>query len=169
MRALKIRATGVSLIELMLVIAILTIIVLMSTRYFYVTRNAQRVNETTEMIKNIVAASERWLATNNDYTGLTLQTLVDHDYLPKSFDVSNNPTNAWGGTIAVTGTSNTLTIILNNLESKSCVGLASNLATESCIQATPPTAFCSPIGGLANYTITLTIPQTCFMPSLAPH
>ena len=168
MKNLKTKSIGVSLIEIMLVISILTIITLMSTRYFYVTRNAQRATEAAETVKYIVAASERWLATNTDYTNLTLQALVDRDYLPASFDNKNNPSNPWGGGIIVSGAGNTLTISLTNLDSKGCIAVASNLLHEACDQTTAPVAFCTPVGVFSNYTATITIPQTCYSPQLAP-
>lgn len=73
---------GVTLIEVMLVLAIVSIILVTATRYYRTTVTTQRANETLAFMTNMVGGMEVWRGARFNYANITLRGLRDGGYLP---------------------------------------------------------------------------------------
>jgi len=93
---------GVTLLEIMLVLAIASMVIVMSIRYYQSASNNQKINAALDTITGIVGAGESYLAgaPANGFTGATMATLTP-------FLGGSAPVSPWGGAITVTGVNST--------------------------------------------------------------
>ncbi|EKD73966.1 MAG: hypothetical protein ACD_45C00124G0006 [uncultured bacterium] len=113
---------GVTLLEIMLVLAIAAMIIVMSIRYYQSASLNQKIAATMNNVTGIVAAVESYLAA----TG-TLQNLnagVIQPYLPGGV----MPSSGWGGAMTIAaGGANAYTITVPSVPTLGCTQLRSLL------------------------------------------
>jgi Tfp pilus assembly protein PilE len=91
---------GVTLLEIMLVLAIAALIIIMSIRFYQSASTSNKVNAAMSTIQGIVAAGENYLSAGNGST-LTMPTGI-LPYLPGGV-MPNSP---WGGKATIVGAAN---------------------------------------------------------------
>jgi type II secretory pathway pseudopilin PulG len=87
---------GVTLLEIMLVLAIAAMIIVMSIRYYQSASLNQKLNAAVDTITGIVAAGESYLSAYGTFSNITSGI---KNYLPGG----NIPTSPWGGALTITG------------------------------------------------------------------
>jgi len=101
---------GIGLLELMLALAIISILLVAATRYFASTDSSRKVNAAADMLQMVINASEDYRMDKNSYKDISLDNLKS--LLPSDFKASTG--NPWGGGISVeptdSGASVTLTM-----------------------------------------------------------
>jgi len=90
------RQAALSLMELMLSIAIISILLLLGTRYFASVKSQQQVTRAATMVKDIIGAANSWGTGNPDFSTISIAKLIEVRLLPNSY--VKNP---WGGEISV--------------------------------------------------------------------
>lgn len=87
---------GVTLLEIMLVLAIASMVIVMSIRYYQSASNNQKINAALNTITGIVAAGESYLAGSpaNGFNGVTMATF-------NPFLGGASPVSPWGGQISI--------------------------------------------------------------------
>ncbi len=135
---------GVTLLEIMLVLAIAAMIIVMSIKYYQQASSNQKVNAAADDVTAIIAAGESYLGAVGTLTGFPSNGL---SYLPNGA-VPNSP---WGGviTIGATATANSYNFTIPAVPSASCTQLLNLLTTQN----TKLTGTC-PAGGSATLTVT---------------
>jgi Tfp pilus assembly protein PilE len=99
---------GVTLLEIMLVLAIAAMVIVMSIRYYQSASTNQKINGALDTITGIVAAGESYLSATGTFTSMPA-TAFDA-YLPGG----SSPTSPWGGVITyATAAANSYTITFN--------------------------------------------------------
>ncbi|MCD6039799.1 MAG: hypothetical protein K0S27_1199 [Gammaproteobacteria bacterium] len=97
---------GVTLLEIMLVLAIAAMVILMSIRYYQSASNNQKINSALNVITAIVSAGESYLTTAPSGG---LSAVANANFAP--YLGGTMPTSPWGGPVTVTGaTATTYTI-----------------------------------------------------------
>ena len=87
---------GVTLLEILLVLAVAAMIIVMSVRYYQSATANQQVNATLEQIQAITATADGIAQGNNSYS--TVSTTQVQPMMPQG-----KMTTVWGSTITVTG------------------------------------------------------------------
>lgn len=101
---------GVTLLEIMLVLAIAAMVILMSVRYYQSASLNQKINASVSHVLGIIAAGESYLGNTGDLTAFN--SAAAGPYLPGAV----MPKSPWGGPITVKGTGpNTYTIGIPNV------------------------------------------------------
>ncbi len=118
---------GIGLLELMLALAIIAILLVMATRYFLVTSRSEQVNRMTSQIKSVDAAASKWKSGKSDYTGMTMQDLINMGLIATG-DLNAGQTlllTPWGttGNVSVVEGNLQYTITYANLPSWACSSL----------------------------------------------
>lgn len=93
---------GVTLLEIMLVLAIASMVIVMSIRYYNSATASQNANAVMEQIQAITAASDSIAQGSNGYTSAGLSNTVLQPLLP-----TNGLTTPWNTTIVVAAASAT--------------------------------------------------------------
>ncbi len=116
---------GVTLLEIMLVLAIAAMVVVMSIRYYQTASLNQKVSSTMNNIVGIVAAGESYYSATNTMAGLTSANLVP--YLPGG----TMPFSAWGGSAIKVGnpTTSSYDITVPNVPGLGCTQLQNMIKT----------------------------------------
>jgi len=92
---------GVTLLEIMLVLAIAAMVIVMSIRYYQTASLNQKINSMMSTVTAITAAGENYYAANGSFAGIN-QTAIQN-YMPGG----TMPSTPWGGTITIAaGTDN---------------------------------------------------------------
>lgn len=68
---------GISLLEVLLSLSIITIILIMATRYFFAATNNNKLNIAISQVGGLVTAAHNWKGVKTSFYGLTLQVLYD--------------------------------------------------------------------------------------------
>jgi type II secretory pathway pseudopilin PulG len=138
---------GISLIEMIFVVAIISVILVTATRYFYTALNNQRINHTVSEIASLVSALQAWDPGNSDFSGLGNQgilNLYNAGFMAKTTDLvvtlgdSNGSqstatlNNAWGSPINVSGVTKKATISTTLNTAAQCQSIANNFSGSSC-------------------------------------
>ncbi len=120
---------GIGLLELMLALAVIAVILVMSTRYYNVAHRQQQVNATVKEIRAIVTASTEWAKTQYNYSGISFTILIANQYLPSNF----SKTNVWQGAITIVPGKDTSQFIVQytNIPTDLCNSLASKMSTQA--------------------------------------
>lgn len=114
---------GVTLLEIMLVLAIAAMVIVMSIRYYQSASNNQKVANALNIITAIVAAGESVLTAQGSLTNASSQIAA---YLPNS----TLPDSPWGGAISISGAGTSSYTINFPVGSTSCASLKA-LATQN--------------------------------------
>lgn len=93
---------GVTLLEIMLVLAIAAMIIVMSIRYYQSANSSQQANSFIEQLQAVAAAAENFVQAKGTYSGVESSVSA---LLPSSG--FNQP---WGGKFSVSGTTSGFTI-----------------------------------------------------------
>jgi len=97
-KVLNKKQIGIGLLELMLSLAIISVLLVMATRYYMSTSLNSRINQTLNSVLGLPAAAECWLGsssnTSGNYTGFDLSIIAGAD---KCF-----PSNMVSGKLLVT-------------------------------------------------------------------
>lgn len=115
-----------SLMELMLSLAVISMLLVMSTRYFNSVQHQQRLNHAATIVRDIVSASHSWAQSNPDMSNISLQRLIDVNLLTTSY--AKNP---WGGDVIVNAKANdafNITITLSQVPEDDCKALQSEFS-----------------------------------------
>lgn len=111
----RLNLAGVSMLELMLVIVIMTILVLGATRYFIVARDNLKITQTLGMINEVATASFEWTkGSQQGFSGIGLSDLVNKNLLPAKY-LQNRNINPWFGSLELSGSDKDLTITMTNI------------------------------------------------------
>lgn len=114
----KFKKYGYTLIELMLVLAIIGSILVMSTRYYQTASSAQKVNTAADMIQNVINASEDWRMTKGSYSGVNITELAQQGLIKADM------TGPWGGGLSVESAGGaSIKITLTAIPKKECNSL----------------------------------------------
>lgn len=146
---------GVTLLEVMLVLAIAAMIIVMSIRYYQSASSSQQANTVLQQIQGIVAAADGLSQATGAYSGISNSTLAP--LMPTGS--LNTP---WGEpiTIATQGPTQFTIQLGSGIPSGVCPLLFSKLATNNhfSIGGTPPVdpSTCSATGSTSSTTITYT-------------
>jgi Tfp pilus assembly major pilin PilA len=104
---------GVTLLEIMLVLAIAAMVIVMSIRYYQSASNNQKIATGLNTITGIVAAAESVLSTKGDLSTISADIT---SYLPGG----KVPTSPWGGTITIANGGSSSYTIKMNISSSAC-------------------------------------------------
>ncbi len=116
---------GVTLLEIMLVLAIAALVIVMSIRFYQSASTSNKVNAAVSQIQGIVAAVENYANANSGSYAVDNTKLAP--YLPGGSSTVNNP---WGATVTISGTAgaSTYTITYGTaIEKNACDMLTGNL------------------------------------------
>ncbi len=99
----RIKLLGVTLLEVMLVLAVASVIILMSVRFYKSATDSSQVNSYMQAIQAITSAADGLAQNTGTYSGANtsaIGTLVG----------SKNLIAGWGATLGVAGTATTVTV-----------------------------------------------------------
>ena len=116
---------GIGLLELMLALAIISVLLVAATRYFASTDSSRKVNDAASMLQAAINASEDVRTSDNNYSAIeSIETLRLRGLVPDSWTVSST-LNPWGGGINVVGKKHAdyVTLILSNIPQVDCQAL----------------------------------------------
>lgn len=97
---------GISLLEVLLSLSIISIILVMATRYFFVANRNDKVNTVRQQVGSLISAIESWKSQNATYLGLSVGTLSKEGFMANSSYMVNpgssnaNLNNPWGYSIS---------------------------------------------------------------------
>ncbi len=113
---------GVTLLEIMLVLAIAAMVLVMSVRYYQSASTSQKINAALGTVANVVAAGENYQASAGSYSSISNAALVY--YMPNGA----MPTSPWSTTLTVTAVDAvSYTITITAVPNAACVPLKSLL------------------------------------------
>lgn len=115
---------GVTLLEIMLVLAIAAMIIVMSVRYYQSASTNQQANGALQMIQGITSAADNLAQGTGSYANAVVSTATIQPLMP-----NNSMSTPWGGTITVTGGSPTYSVSLTLVPAQVCLLLKSRLAS----------------------------------------
>ncbi len=124
---MQVKSRGISLIELLLSLAIIAILLVMATRFYESTRSSQQVNDATNVLQHLMAASDKWFSVYKSYQktdngDISLPQLITLGWLPKNFVFAN--ANPWGGSINITPEDSThVKFMLAHVPAKDCLNM----------------------------------------------
>lgn len=142
---------GVTLLEIMLVLAIAAMIIVMSVRYYQSATSSQQANSVLQQIQAITAAADGLAQASGSYTAGNITSASIAPLLP-----ANGLVAPWGSTIEVSGaTATSYTVSIPGVPGGVCPLLISKLAANNHYAPTPATAGACPAGaGTVTYTYT---------------
>lgn len=116
---------GIGLLELMLALAIISVLLVAATRYFASTDSSRKVNDAANMLQAVINASEDVRTSGNSYAAITsIDILQQRGLVPENWIAKSTP-NPWGGEITVDGTAGTsITLTLTNVPQTDCKSLS---------------------------------------------
>ncbi len=127
---------GIGLLELMLALAIISVLLVAATRYFASTDSSRKVNDAANMLQAVINASEDVRTSDNNYAAITsIDILQKRGLVPESWTGGSKP-NPWGGGIEVDGKAGTsITMTLTNVSEKDCTALSELMAKKGVTQS----------------------------------
>lgn len=149
----KMRTTkGISMVELLLVLFLMSLIILMVTRYYQTASRNQKVNEAQAQMNTLISAASNWRTGRTGYDDTTsgdlkMATLIDEGLVPKEMGGTakdGTKTNPWGGNVTITAAgANGFTINFTAVDSKDCLALKEMYVNSSNITAAAGEEPCS--------------------------
>lgn len=138
------RMAGVTLLEVMLVLAVAAMIIVMSIRYYQTATTNQQVNGALQMIQAISANADALAQGTGSYAGAVTTTAVQN-LMP-----NNSMTAPWGGTATISGAAATqYTVNITSTPAAVCRQVMPRLAANAKITVT---SACG--SGAATFTYT---------------
>ncbi len=89
---------GVTLLEIMLVLAIAAMVIVMSIRYYQSASLNQKINSSLSNVIAVVGAAESYLSSNGSFTSINNAAIQGY------FPSNKVPNAAWGNTMTVAST-----------------------------------------------------------------
>lgn len=142
---------GVTLLEIMLVLAIAAMVIVMSVRYYQSATASQQTNATLQLVQAITAAADGLAQATSSYTAVNTAAVAP--LLPGG---GTTITSQWGGLVTVTGgTASAYNVTIEAVPVQVCPLLVSRLSSNKNFTLTAPTsaAGCS---GTMNVSYTYT-------------
>jgi type II secretory pathway pseudopilin PulG len=142
---------GISLLEVMLSLVIVTLLLLMAMRFYQSARQGQQVRDGIALVDGIIAGYAN-LSMNPAMNSNNLLTdMINYGYLPD--DATMNP---WNGAVEASkgATPNQIKITLNGLPDKSCKDIALKLLKQTTTPGGDPGSYCSGSGAAVSYSAT---------------
>ena len=125
MKKLLKSTSGVTLLEVLLVLVIASLILVMSIRYYQTASQNAKVNAGMETLTGVMASVDSYLVAGNALAAMTATTLGP--FMPNGAA----PNNPWtGAPITVTGTAANYTVGFANVPTAACTAL-NNLALQN--------------------------------------
>jgi type II secretory pathway pseudopilin PulG len=143
---------GVTLLEVMLVLAVAAMIIVMSVRYYQSATTNQQANAALEQIQAITAAANQLAQGTGTYNaaGSTVSNTSVAPLVPTN-SLTASP---WGDKITIGGaTANTYTVSFSNMPAGVCSLTSSHLGADSHYSGYPLVAACN---AKANFAYTYT-------------
>jgi type II secretory pathway pseudopilin PulG len=139
---------GVTLLEVMLVLAIAAMIIVMSVRYYQSASSSQQANAILQQIQGVVAGANSLAQAKGSYSGANINNSTLLPLLP-----GGALTTPWGDPITVAGaTATSFTIDIGSVPSGVCPLLTSKLSVDNHFSTT---AACNATASTAvTYTYT---------------
>jgi Tfp pilus assembly protein PilE len=117
---------GVTLLEIMLVLAIASMVIVMSIRYYQNASTNAKINVVVDHVTGVVAAAESYLASSGTFSGSTATNLLP--YLPGG----SMPNSPWGGAMTyAAGGANMYTLVVPSISSSACTTLTGLLGSNT--------------------------------------
>lgn len=94
---------GISLLEVLLSLSIIALILVMSTRYYFIASHNHKVNTTITQIGGLIAAAHNYKGINANFdAGTDIASLADAGQLSNfpGFDGRSHLSTLWGGAIS---------------------------------------------------------------------
>lgn len=120
------RKQGVGLLEILLVLVMVALIIVMATRYYQQAQDDLKVTQAIQKIRKITEASFDWVKGQNDFTGLTNDSL-------KSYLTDYDFVSPWGGIIQISSNpaaNRVIVITLFNATEVACKNINDMLVKE---------------------------------------
>jgi type II secretory pathway pseudopilin PulG len=137
---------GVTLLEIMLVLAIAAMVIVMSIRYYQSATSSQQANSALAQIQSITAAADSIAQGAGGYTTSTISASNISPLLPK-----NGLVTPWNGGVAFSNiTATKYTVTLSNTPAAVCPILKTKLAVNSHYDVTATTC----TGGIVAFAYT---------------
>ncbi len=120
------KMAGVTLLEVMLVLAVAAMIIVMSVRYYQSATNSQQANTTLQMIQGITAAADGMAQGTGTYSAVTTSSIT-------SLMPNNNMNTPWGTAVTVStpGAGSTYTMLFPGMPAAVCNQLINRLSGNS--------------------------------------
>lgn len=137
---------GVTLLEIMLVLAIAAMIIVMSVRYYQSATSSQQSNAVLQQVQALTAAADGLSQSSGSYAGVTSAAVGP--LLP-----ANGLQTPWGTTITITPSTSSYTVNIPGVPTGVCPLLVSKLGANAHYSALSPATAgaCSGVGTV-SYT-----------------
>ncbi|MDR3478106.1 MAG: hypothetical protein P4M14_08775 [Gammaproteobacteria bacterium] len=140
---------GVTLLEIMLVLAIAAMVIVMSVRYYQTATSGEQVNAVLEQISAITAAADGLSQGTASYLVANISTATLSPILP-----ANGLTLPWGTTIVVNNAStSSYNIVLSSVPSNQCPLITARVTVNSHFSSATA---CNPAPAVTTITISYT-------------
>jgi type II secretory pathway pseudopilin PulG len=127
MRKFAKASLGVTLLEIMLVLAIAAMIIVMSVRYYQSASSSQQANRILAQIQSITAAADSLAQASGSYLTANISNTTILPLLP-----ANGLTSPWGDSITVTATAaNAYSVAINTMPASVCGPVKAQLAANA--------------------------------------
>ncbi|HTM63933.1 MAG TPA: type 4 pilus major pilin [Gammaproteobacteria bacterium] len=124
------KMVGVTLLEVMLVLAVAAMIIVMSVRYYQTATYNQQTNTALQTIQAITAAADSLAQGSGTYDSVTQANIAN--LMPSNMVSGGNINSPWGGTITVgAGSGQTYSVTFTNTPQNICTALSSRLQPNS--------------------------------------
>lgn len=144
---------GVTLLEIMLVLAIAAMVIVMSIRYYQSASSSQQSNAILQQVLAIAAAADSLAQASGSYIAIGSASAALNNSLLAPIISTSALTAPWGGAITVTGTAaGVYTILIASVPSAVCPLLTAKLTANNHYTISPA---CSATGSTA-VTVTYT-------------
>lgn len=124
LRSRFISQMGIGLLELMLSMAVISVLLVISVRYYSSVKYQEQLTKTATMIREVINAANSWGTSNPNYLAIDIDALINSNLLPGSYK-----TNPYGGRINVLPVSSfnpySFTITLSGVPESACAALKS--------------------------------------------
>ncbi|OGT62015.1 MAG: hypothetical protein A3F14_00335 [Gammaproteobacteria bacterium RIFCSPHIGHO2_12_FULL_43_28] len=141
------KRTGVTLLEIMLVLALAAMVIILSVRYYTTSTSFREANDLLSKISAITAAADTIAGPTSSYTGVTRQSVVD-------LVSENSMTTPWGGAIGFTvDSARSYTVSIPGVPSVTCNKIRSNLSANPHFPTASMSA-CAAAGQSADFSYT---------------
>lgn len=138
-------SAGVTLLEIMLVLAVAAMIIVMSVRYYQSATSSQQATAALQQIQAVTAAADTLAQGSKAYAGVTNQAVAN------LINNGNPMTTVWGGVITIgTATATTYPVTITLMPQAICTRLREQLSSNNRFTALP--ASCA--AGATSFTYT---------------
>src|SRR5260221_9839018 len=124
---------GVTLLEIMLVLAVAAVIIILSVRYYQTSTSGQAANAVLEQIHAISAAADGFAVSSGSFSAVSSSTV--RPLMPES-----SLATTWGGSIDITGSQESISVTISAMPFTVCGPLKARLSNPKySISTTCPT------------------------------